>query len=109
MLAGLAGSNVATFGVMRRIDVLSKAQKIVVVVALGLALWALGSYLVTLGSGGELSAFSAGGGFAAPFGSSLPFGLKPWLRLIVWLVLIGVWALASVRVLRPSPEKAEPL
>ena len=93
---------------MRRIDTLSKAQRIVVVVALGLALVALGSYLVTLGSGAEFRAggvFSAGGGFW-PFGQAV--GLKPWLRLIIWLVLIGAWALASVRVLRPSPEKIEP-
>jgi hypothetical protein len=85
---------------------LSKAQRIVVVVALGLALAALGGYLVTLGSGPEY-----GGGFS-PFGLTLgpwqPDGLKPWLRVIIWLVLIGMWALASVRVLRSSPEETEP-
>jgi hypothetical protein len=92
---------------MRRIDMLSKAQRIVVVVALGLALMALGSYLVTLGSGAGfhvVGGFSAGGGFSTTLGP----GLKPWLRLIIWLVLIGAWALASVRVLRPSAEKTEP-
>jgi hypothetical protein len=52
---------------MRLIDGLSKAQRVVVVIALGLA---------------------------------------AWLRLIVWLGLIGVWALASVRVLRPSAGPA---
>ena len=101
-----ADGNVATFGLMRRIDTLSKAQRIVVVVALGLALEVLGSYLGTLGSGAEY-----GGGFS-PFGltlePSLPVALKPWLRLIIWLVLISVWALASVRVLRPSAERTGP-
>jgi len=29
-------------------------------------------------------------------------GLHGWLRMIIWFVLIGVWALASIRVLRPS-------
>lgn len=75
------------------------------VVAIGLALTALGSYLVTLGGGAQFSAggvFSAGGGFL-PYG----LGLKPWLRLMIWLVLIGTWAVASVRVLRPSPERTK--
>jgi hypothetical protein len=31
-------------------------------------------------------------------------GLAGWLRLIIWLALISLWALASLRVLRPSPE-----
>ena len=83
---------------MRWIEKLSRAQRVVVVVALGLTLEALGSYLVTLGSGVELRAFSAGGGFA-PFG---PVGLRPWLRLIVWLALTGLWAVVSIRLLRPQ-------
>ena len=37
--------------------------------------------------------------------NSLPHtGLPGWLRLIIWLALIGLWAWGSVRVLRPSPE-----
>jgi hypothetical protein len=88
---------------MRWIDGLSKAQRVVVVIALGLALWAVGGSLVSLGSGsgfGVTGIFIAGGGFA-PSG-----GLHTWLRLIIWLVLIGVWALGSVRVLRPTSENA---
>ena len=30
--------------------------------------------------------------------------LAGWLRLIIWLALAGLWALESIRVLRPSPE-----
>ena len=90
---------------MRWIDGLSKAQRVVVVIAVGLALWAVGSYVVSLGSGGfgwtGYAPFSAGGGFAPP-----SRGLHDWLRLIIWLVLIGLWAVASVRVLRPSSENA---
>lgn len=68
---------------MRLIDRLSKAQRIVVVVALGMT------------SGAN--------------GASVPgTGLPAWLRLIVWLGLIGLWALASVRVLRPPRKEAEP-
>lgn len=32
-------------------------------------------------------------------------GLPGWLRLIVWLVLIGLWALASIMVLRPPADQ----
>lgn len=91
-----------TFGLMRRIDMLSKAQRTVVVIALGVALWFVGSYLVRLGSIAGWYAYSPITG--SPYGR----GLHDWLRLIIWLVLTGVWALASVRVLRPSPEKTEP-
>jgi hypothetical protein len=90
---------------MRWIDGLGKAQRVVVVIALGLALWAVGSYVVSLGSGGfgwyAYSPFTAGGGFATP-----SRGLHDWLRLIIWLILIGLWAVGSVRVLRPSSENA---
>jgi hypothetical protein len=33
-------------------------------------------------------------------------GLPGWLRLIMWLALAGLWALASIRVLRPGPPAA---
>ena len=89
---------------MRWIDGLSKAQRVVVVIALGLALGALGNYLVSLGSG-----VASGWIGYAPLTAQLYApgrGLDGWLRLIIWLVLIGVWALASIRVLRPSSEAA---
>jgi hypothetical protein len=35
-------------------------------------------------------------------------GLPGWLRLIVWLVLTGLWALASIRVLRPPADQDMP-
>ncbi len=85
---------------MRWIDGLSKAQRVRVVIALGLALGTLGSYIVSLGGG------VASGWYAySPLTTELyppGSGLHGWLRVIIWLVLIGVWALASIRVLRPS-------
>lgn len=87
---------------MQRPGTLSLAQRIVLVVALALALAVLGRYLVSLG----------GGPFARYFGSvahaplaspGLAYlGLRPWLRLVVWLGLIALWAVASVRLLRPG-------
>lgn len=32
-------------------------------------------------------------------------GLAGWLCLIIWLVLIGLWAVVSVRLLRPSAQE----
>jgi hypothetical protein len=88
---------------MRLIDGLSQAQRVVVVVALGVALAAVGSYLVSLGSGPAASGWNAYSPLTARFWPPST-GLHRWLRLIIWLALIGLWALASVRVLRPAPE-----
>jgi heme/copper-type cytochrome/quinol oxidase subunit 1 len=87
---------------MRFTDRLSRPQKIVVVIALGMAFGAAGIYLASLGN-------AAGFGWYAYAPLSAPIyqphaGLPGWLRLIIWLALIGLWALGSVRVLRPAPE-----
>lgn len=67
------------------IDGLSKAQR---VVALGLALGAAGSYLVSLGGGFRF------GWYAYPALvtglRAAGAGLPAWLRLIIWLALIGL-------------------
>ena len=89
---------------MHLIDGLSKAQRVVVVAALGLALAAVGSYLVSLGDGSRFGWYAY-----SPFTSRFVApgtGLPGWLRLIIWLALIGLWALASVRVLRSAPGNA---
>ena len=89
---------------MRWIDGLSKAQRVILVIALGLALGTVGSYIVNLHSG---VAFGWTG--YAPLTAQeigVGTGLHGWLRLIIWLVLIGLWAVGSVRVLRPSSENA---
>jgi hypothetical protein len=90
---------------MRLIDGLSNAQRFVVVVALGFALGAVGSFLVSLGGGTGSSWLGY-----SPLGVSLlpESGLPEWLRLIIWLGLIGLWALTSIRVLRPSSGPATP-
>jgi heme/copper-type cytochrome/quinol oxidase subunit 1 len=87
---------------MRVTDRLSQPQRIVVVIAFGMALWAAGIYLVNLGN-------EAGSGWYAysPLSqpASLHVGLAAWLRLIIWLALVCLWALGSIRVLRPSPQE----
>jgi len=87
---------------MRVIDRLSKAQRVVVVVALGLALGVIGTYLISL-SGGIRSGWYG----YAPLTATIQApgaGLAAWLQLVIWLALIGAWALASIRVLRPAAD-----
>jgi heme/copper-type cytochrome/quinol oxidase subunit 1 len=90
---------------MRLTDKLSQAQRVVVVVALGLALGTLASYLTSLGRGPDFGWFAYSPLTAQSFAPGT--GLAGWLRLIIWLAVIGLWALASLRVLRPGPEPAE--
>jgi hypothetical protein len=85
---------------MRFIERLAKAQRVVVVIGLGLALGAVGNYLVSLGSG----LHRGWTGYAPLQGQAVPgIGMAPWLRLIIWLALIALWALTSIRLLRPPP------
>lgn len=88
---------------MRFTDRLSLAQRIVVVVALGLAFGVLGDYLDSLGNPGLTGWYAY-----APLTRSVLLpgtGLPGWLRLLIWLVLIGLWAVAATRVLRPAPPE----
>jgi hypothetical protein len=82
---------------MRWIDKLAKAQRVVVVVALGVAFLALGSYLPSLGQ----HEFIIGWTGYAPL-STPDTGWPNWLRLIVWLALTGLWAAGSIWLLRPA-------
>ena len=82
---------------MHLTDRLNMAQRIVIVLATAMALAAIGIYLANRGStrdGHYMSALPSPG--AGPPG---------WLRLIIWLVLIGIWAVASVVVLRPPRDQ----
>jgi hypothetical protein len=86
---------------MRVIDRLSKSQRVVVVIALGLALGVIGTYVVSLGSGIRFGWYGYSSLTTTLQEAS---GLPAWLRLIIWLALIGAWALASIRVLRPAAD-----
>jgi hypothetical protein len=92
-------------------DRLSQPQKVVIVVALGMALAMAGAYVAGLGNattGGWYAYTPIGQG---PFsGAGVVFSshtrLRGWERLLIWLVLISLWALVSARVLRPSPGQS---
>jgi heme/copper-type cytochrome/quinol oxidase subunit 1 len=86
-------------------DRLSMAQRVVVVVALGLALGLVASYLTGLGTRTGWYAYAplAGQSFQ-PQG----IGEPGWLRLIIWLAATSLWALTSVRLLRQPSARATP-
>lgn len=81
---------------------LNHSQAVVVVIGLGLALYILGDWLTALGSHPPLgwvayAPLSTGGEFG---------GFHPWLRLIIWLLLIAVWVRSSTALLGArSPEQ----
>jgi hypothetical protein len=77
------------------------AQRIVIVVATGIVLAAIGIYLANRGS-------TRYGHYILTVPSRFGSGTRPpgWLRLITWLVLDGIWAVASVVVLR-SPRGSD--
>jgi heme/copper-type cytochrome/quinol oxidase subunit 1 len=99
---------------VRFLDRLSLAQRIVAVIAFGLACLAVGLYVAHLGTG-----TAAFGWYAyAPLSRTANYplgaqaGLAGWVRLIIWLALTAVWALVSILVLRPArrgPSASEPV
>ncbi len=87
---------------MRFIDRLGRAQRVVIVIALGLVLRTVGSFLASLGRGAlGWYAYSPLTVRLVPPGSGPP---RP-VRLLIWLVLIVIWAAASIRVLRQVPAQ----
>lgn len=87
---------------MRWIDGLNMAQRVVVVIALGLALGIVASYPTGLGVRTGWYAY-------APLSGQLQapgIGEPGWLRLIIWLAAISLWSLTSLRVLSQSSGPA---
>jgi heme/copper-type cytochrome/quinol oxidase subunit 1 len=90
---------------MRWTDRLSTAQRVVVVIALGLGLGVVASYLASLGTRTGWYAYAPlTGQLFQPQG----IGEPGWLRLIIWLAAISLWTLTSLRMLRQSPDQATP-
>jgi heme/copper-type cytochrome/quinol oxidase subunit 1 len=89
---------------MRWMHRLNMAQRFVVVVALGLALGIVASYLTSLRRTGWYAYAPLSGQVFQPQGSGEP----GWLRLIIWLAATSLWALASLRALRQLPVGVTP-
>lgn len=86
-------------------DRLTTVQRIVIVVAPGLALAFVASYLT--GPGPRTGWYAH-----APLSGHLPqpqdTGEPGWLRRIIWLAAVSLWALTCVRVARRCPGHATP-
>ena len=81
---------------------LNRSQSIVVVIGLGLALFIIGDWLTTLGSHPP-----TGWTGYVPLSTGYSLGgFHPWLRLVIWLVLIAVWVRTSTALLSSrGPEQ----
>jgi len=80
---------------------LNRSQSIIVVIGLGLALYILGDWLTALGS----HPLTGWVGYA-PLSTGDPFGgFHPWVRLIIWLLLIAVWVRSSTALLSDRSAK----
>lgn len=79
---------------------LNHSQRIVAIVGLGIALYVFGTWFTGLGSN-----LPNGWVAYAPLSNQFNVtGLHPWVRLIIWIVLVAVWTLVSVWLLRDDPS-----
>jgi len=75
---------------------LNQSQRIVIIVGLAFALYVLGEWLNGLGS-----TLNYGWVAFAPLGNQINnVGLHPWVRLVIWIVLVALWVAVSLRLLR---------
>ena len=88
---------------MRWSDRLNLAQRIVVIIGLGLALAVAADYLTSLVTEAGWYAYSP---LTRPVISQSATGEPGWLRMIIWLAAISLWSAASATLLRQSPEHA---
>ncbi|HEY5304679.1 MAG TPA: hypothetical protein VIJ86_11590 [Acidimicrobiales bacterium] len=81
---------------------LNRAQRVVIVVALGFAFFLLGDWLTILGT-------------HLPYGSAeftnintpdIVGGFYPWVRFTIWMLLLAIWVGVSIPLL--SNRKIEP-
>ena len=82
---------------------LNLAQRIVIVVGLGVMLWFCGAWLVSIGSHAPFGWVAY-----APLSGSVNVptlgGLHPWVRLIIWLIVVVVWVATSLVMLMDSRQ-----
>ncbi len=81
---------------------LNLRQRIVVVIALGVGLGFFGLWVTNQGPVGPFGWTGYAPLRVATYGPD--GGLHPWVRLLIWLALTVVWAIASIVLLRSSSE-----
>jgi hypothetical protein len=82
---------------------LNRAQRLIIVVGLGLVLYFFGGWVTTRGGGtfGWVAYAPLSDTYNTPVG---PGGFHPWVRLVIWVALILVWVVTSLWLLRSSSE-----
>ena len=81
----------------------SFGQRVVIVIGLAAGLFAIGTWVTRLGSRVRWVAYAP---LSHP-SHGLAGGMHPWVRLLIWLVLIAAWTVASVALLR-RPRSEQP-
>lgn len=81
---------------------LGRAERIVVIVALGLILDALCTYFVPLGATGLISISGSNSGAFLNYQLE---GVPGLLRVLAWIVVAVGWATVSIRILRAPSAK----
>jgi len=85
---------------------MNHSQRVIAVIGLGFAILLFGEWVTTLGS-----RLIYGWVAYAPTSNSYNFpgegGLHPWVRLLLWLILIGLWTALSALLLRGSRSGAQ--
>lgn len=79
------------------------AQKVVTVVALALALYSLGTWIVSLGT--HLPYGSAT--YSNVSSSNLVGGLHPWVQFMLWMLLLALWVGVSIPLLKAHSMNEE--
>lgn len=75
---------------------LNRSQHVAAVVALGFALYFLGTWITSLGS-----YLPYGSATYTNLGSAnIEGGLFPWVRFTIWVLLIAVWVSVSIPLLK---------
>jgi len=85
---------------VKRLSRLGLGQRVILVIGLCVALTLVGEYAA---SEGTLTGWVG----YAPLSSSpilVPGGQPPWLRLVIWLVLVAVWVAGSLPLMRSQPR-----
>ena len=74
----------------------NRAQRVVVVIALGFALYVLGTWITSLGT--HLPYGSAT--YTNVSSANVVGGFYPWVRFSLWLILVALWVGVSVPLLK---------
>jgi uncharacterized membrane protein YwaF len=76
---------------------LNRAQRLVMVIGLGFALYVLGQWLTSMGTNSNYGwvAFAPLSKQFAPIG-----GLHPWVQFLIWIVLTATWTFVSAALMK---------